>query len=532
MPELHGKNLIGSQLSSEGSETFQAHDPSQGKAIDPPFFMATEDEVERSIRQSSKAAAAYRRVSAEQRANFLDRVADEILELGDSLIERAHAETALPTARLTGERGRTVGQIRMFAQIAREGSWVEASVDRAIPDREPVPKPDLRRMLIPLGPVAVFGASNFPLAFSAAGGDTASALAAGCPVIVKAHRAHPGTSELIGQAVLRAAEATDMPDGVFSLLHGTGRTVGLALVRHASIQALGFTGSTSGGRALFDESAKRPHPIPVYAEMGSINPVFVLPGALEERGGEIATGLQQSVTLGVGQFCTNPGLVLGLEGESLGTFLTKLGEEISLAPLGTMLHPGILESFDRGVDRFRAVDGVEEVGRASGDPDPGKTQVAAVALGTSGEVFVGRDELSDEIFGPATLVVRCENRDRLMEIARRLDGHLTATIHGTDEDLAAFSDLIAILETKVGRLLVNGFPTGVEVCASMQHGGPYPATTDSRSTSVGGAAITRFARPIAYQNFPQSALPPELRDENPREIWRKVDGEMTREPQT
>ncbi len=532
MPELHGKNLIGSQLSSEGGETFQAHDPSQGKAIDPPFFMATEDEVERSIRQSSKAAAAYRRVSAEQRASFLDRVADEILELGDSLIERAHAETALPAARLTGERGRTVGQIRMFAQIAREGSWVEASVDRAIPDREPVPKPDLRRMLIPLGPVAVFGASNFPLAFSAAGGDTASALAAGCPVIVKAHRAHPGTSELVGQAVLRAAEATDMPDGVFSLLHGTGRTVGLALVRHASIQAVGFTGSTSGGRALFDESAKRPHPIPVYAEMGSINPVFVLPGALEERGGEIATGLQQSVTLGVGQFCTNPGLILGLEGESLGAFLTKLGEEISLAPLGTMLHPGILESFDRGVDRFRAVDGVEEVGRASGDPDPGKTQVAAVALGTSGEVFVGRDELSDEIFGPATLVVRCENRDRLMEIARRLDGHLTATIHGTDEDLAAFSDLIAILETKVGRLLVNGFPTGVEVCASMQHGGPYPATTDSRSTSVGGAAITRFARPIAYQNFPQSALPPELRDENPREIWRKVDGEMTREPQT
>lgn len=529
MPELHGKHLIGSQLSAEGNETFQAINPGEGKPIDPPFFMATEDEVERTIQLSATAAAAYRRVSPEQRASFLDRAADEILGLGDSLIERAHAETALPEARLVGERGRTVGQLRMFAKIVREGSWVEASIDRAIPDREPVPRPDLRRMLIPLGPVAVFGASNFPLAFSTAGGDTASALAAGCPVIVKAHRAHPGTSELVGRAVLRAAAATDMPDGVFSLLHGAGRRVGLALVRHPAIQAVGFTGSTSGGRALYDESARRSHPIPVYAEMGSINPVFVLPGALRERGGEIAAGLQQSVTLGVGQFCTNPGLVLGIESESLQSFLGKLGEEVSRTPPGTMLHGGIRESFDRGVDRFLAIDGVEELGRSGGDPDTGRTQVAAVALGTSAEVFATRGELSEEIFGPATLVVRCESGERLLQIARELDGHLTATLHGTDEDLAAHAELIEILRTRVGRLIVNGFPTGVEVCASMQHGGPYPATTDSRSSSVGGAAITRFARPIAYQNVPQFALPLELRDENPRGIWRKVDGEMTRE---
>jgi NADP-dependent aldehyde dehydrogenase len=417
----------------------------------------------------------------------------------------------------------------MFAGVVREGSWVDARIDRADPARKPIPKPDLRRLLIPIGPAAVFGASNFPLAFSVAGGDTASALAAGCTVVVKAHPAHPGTSELVARAVLDAAAASDMPDGVFSLLHGIRNETGLRLVRHPLVKAVGFTGSLRGGRALFDAAAARPEPIPVYAEMGSANPVFVLPGALRDRAEALADGLHQSVTLGVGQFCTNPGLVVGVADAGLVKLLDRLAGLIQSTPPGTMLHEGIRQGYERGARRLGEVHGVAVVARSSSAPEARRTEAPALVFATEARTFLGAPELEEEVFGPSTLVVRCGAREELEEVARRLHGHLTATIHGTPEDLAEHHRLVAILETKVGRLLFNGFPTGVEVCHATQHGGPYPATTDARSTSVGTAAIGRFARPISYQGWPDEALPPELRSRNARGIWRLVDGQLTRE---
>lgn len=527
MSTLHGKNLIGSERSAASESCFRARDPAEGVELDPTFLEATSAEIDRAAQLAAAAAPLYRRKTADERAAFLDRIAAEIESLGGELIDRARAETALPQPRLMGESIRTMNQLRMFAEIVREGSWVEASVDLPLPDRKPLPKPDLRRMLIPLGPVAVFGASNFPLAFSVAGGDTASALAAGCPVVVKAHPAHPGTSELVGEAILRAASATGMPDGVFSLLQGFSHEVGLAMVHHPAIQAVAFTGSLRGGRALFDAAAARPHPIPVYAEMGSTNPVFLLPGALRRRGEAIARGLQQSVTLGVGQFCTNPGLVLGLDGDPLQSFIGTLGERIVSTPPGTMLHEGIREAYEAGVTTLLAVSGVREVGRSRDDASGGRTRAGAVALSCDARTFLEHPDLSGEVFGPSTLVVRCPDRESLLGVARSLTGHLTATLHGEPEELRDFGDLLAILETRVGRLVFNGFPTGVEVCTSTQHGGPYPATTDSRSTSVGGAAIVRFARPICYQDFPPAALPVELRDVNERGIWRRIDGRFT-----
>lgn len=524
--ELHGKNIIANREVENAGKKFPAFAPAQGKHIEPQFEEATVEEVNLAMEAAEQAFHQYRQLPAERRAEFLEAIAEEIVALGDELIERAHLETALPKDRLTGERGRTVNQLKLFAEVVREGSWVEARIDMAQPDRKPLPKPDIRRMLIPIGPVAVFGASNFPLAFSVAGGDTASALAAGCPVVVKAHPAHPGTSEQVARAIGLAAEKTNMPPGVFSMLHDTGHKVGTELVKHPLTKAVGFTGSLRGGRALFDVAAQRPDPIPVYAEMGSTNPVFILPGALRERGAALAEGLKTSVTMGVGQFCTNPGLAVAINDENLPGFVGKLGELIADAPPGTMLYPGILHAYEKGVKQLAELSGVDKI-QSNQTAELNRTEARPSLFTTDAQTFSQHHQLGEEVFGPSTVVVRCNSREELETIARNLEGHLTATIHGTEDDLAEFHSLVSILENKVGRLLFNGFPTGVEVCPSMQHGGPYPATSDSRTTSVGTAAISRFARPVSYQNFPQAALPVELQNANQRKLWRLVDNQFT-----
>jgi len=509
--QLRGKSLLGGLASGEGSSAFRAVDPFDRTDLDPLFCEATDEEIDRAVELAEESFDSYRRKTPDEKAAFLEQVAEEIEILGDRLTGRANAETGLPQARLVAERGRTTSQLRLFAEVVREGSWVDARIDRAVPDRKPVPKPDLRRMLVPLGPVVVFGASNFPLAFSVAGGDTASALAAGCPVVAKAHPAHPGTSELVARAVQRALRKTAMPDGLFSLIQATRPEASIRLVQHPLTRAVGFTGSLRAGRALYDAAAARRDPIPVYAEMGSINPVFLLPRALAEEGKTIAEGLLQSVTLGVGQFCTNPGLVVGLAGEALNRFLIHLGELVAESKPGTMLHSGILSAYESGVQRFKETPGVSVIAECAAKPNPEKTEAGAFLFATDAATFLEKDFLSEEVFGPSTLVVQCESSEEIRQIARHLEGNLTASLHATEEDLEGAEDLIGILERKVGRLVLNGFPTGVEVCPAMHHGGPYPATTDSRSTSVGTAAIVRFARPVCYQDFPDTALPVELR---------------------
>ncbi len=513
---LLGKNLIAGEPVDASDGSFTA------RGALARFEETSIAHIDRALDAADRAVDPYRRLSADARAAFLDRIAHEI-EATDDLIHAAHAETALPVQRLTGERARTANQLRLFATLVREGSWVDARIDRPLPQRTP-PKPDIRRMLIPIGPVAVFGASNFPLAFSVAGGDTASAFAAGCPVVVKAHPAHPATSEIAARAIVAAADASGVPRGTFSLLQSTRNEIARALVQHARLKAVGFTGSLRAGRALFDAAAARPEPIPVYAEMGSVNPVFLLPGALDERGAAIAEGLKDSVTLGVGQFCTNPGLTIGLRGERFDAFVHQLDGLMRTAPAGTMLTPSICHSYEAGVQRLSGIAGVSTTRVPTTVQE---SQGVPRLFVTDADVFVCHHEVAEEVFGPSTVVIRCASRDELEALARQLDGQLTATIHGTPADLEEYAWLVAILERKAGRLIVNGFPTGVEVCASMQHGGPYPATTDSRSTSVGTAAVHRFARPVAYQNFPQSLLPIELQDANPRGIWRLVDGSLT-----
>ncbi len=524
---LHGKNVIAGERSGDGEALLHATNPATGEALDPAFHEATSDEIDRALRAADEAFHADRQRAAEDRAGLLDRIADEIEALGDELIARVMAETALPEGRVLGERGRTTNQLRLFAHVVRDGSWVEARIDRADPDRQPLPKPDLRRMLIPLGPVAVFGASNFPLAFSVAGGDTASALAAGCPVVCKAHPAHPGTSELVAAAVTRAVAAASFHPGTFSLLHAASPEVSLGLVRHPFTRAVGFTGSLRAGRDLFDVAAARPNPIPVYAEMGSVNPVFLLPGALEARRAQLVEGYVQSVTLGGGQFCTNPGLVFGPDGEALRQFAEEVGAAVNATPAFTLLHAGIRKSYEKNLRYWRETAGVEVVG--TGGDGATATPARAAVFATNAATFAQQPHLHEEVFGPASLLVRCGSAEELEEAARNLEGNLTATLHGTEDDLRAYAGLVRILENKVGRLIFNGFPTGVEVCPSMHHGGPYPATTDVRTTSVGTAAIQRFARPVCYQDFPQDALPLELRNGNPRGILRLVDGAFSRE---
>lgn len=528
---LHGEQLLGGEISAEGDQTFHGVNPVTGESLDPPFTEATQAEIDRAFTMAQTAHRELRSVAIEKRASFLRAIATEIEALGDSLLERASAETGLPIPRLTNERGRTCMQLRMFAALVEESSWVEASIDHGDPDRAPIPKPDLRRMLVPLGPVVVFGASNFPLAYSVAGGDTASALAAGCPVLVKAHPNHPGTSEMVGAAVAAAAESCEMPRGIFSLIQGASHATGARLVEHPAAKAVGFTGSLGGGRALFDLAAARPEPIPVYAEMGSTNPVFLLPEAMAGAAAEdLAKGLCQSVLLGVGQFCTNPGLIITCKNVQSDTLLAGMRAQFAAASPGTMLHAGIRQNYQAGLLRVDAVEGVvTHPGSVAGDAGKGTSQASPHLACTDATTFLANPVLTEEVFGPATLVVLCADRAEMVRVAENVGGQLTATVHGTAADLAANQELIATLTEVVGRLVFNGFPTGVEVCASMQHGGPYPASSAARSTSVGKDAIRRFARPVCYQNMPDNLRPAALRADNPLGILRLVDGAWSRE---
>jgi alpha-ketoglutaric semialdehyde dehydrogenase len=499
-----GKQIIGFGQSAEGIDTFNSVNPATNGVVGV-FYKATPAEVEKTVAKAATAFQVYRKKSGAEKAAFLEAAATEIEALGDELVTICCTESALPKGRIQGEMGRTTGQLRMFANLLKEGSWLDARIETANPERIPVPKPDIRFMQIALGPVVVFGASNFPLAFSAAGGDTASALAAGCTVVVKAHSAHPATGELVGKAIQKAAKATGMPDGVFSLLHGDGRTVGMQLVKHPDVRAVGFTGSFTGGKALYDAAVRREVPIPVYAEMGSTNPVFILPETLDKQAEAFAKGFSGSVTLGVGQFCTNPGMLIYEDTASGKDFTAHLED-----------------AFNEGVKHHLAVEGVETL--AEGAKSDALNTASPILFKTKSSVFNANPALSEEIFGPASLVVEATSKEEILAIARNLSGHLTATVHGTEKDLIAYKDLLDILEQKVGRVIVNAFPTGVEVNSAMVHGGPFPATTDSRSTSVGTAAINRFTRPVSYQGLPQALLPDELKNSNPLGIWRLVNG--------
>jgi alpha-ketoglutaric semialdehyde dehydrogenase len=521
---ITGEMLIGSQAVRGDRGDIRGIDPSTGQEIDPPFGSGGAAEVERACALAWAALDAYRETSLEQRARFLEAIAQAILDLGDELVVRAMAESGLPRGRIEGERGRTVGQLRLFASVVREGGWIDARIDPALPDRKPMARSDLRQRHIALGPVAVFGASNFPLAFSVAGGDTASALAAGCPVIVKAHSAHPGTSELAGRAIQSAVKNCGLPEGVFSLLFGSGREVGTALVTDPRIAAVGFTGSRAGGIALMKAAFARPVPIPVYAEMSSINPVFLLPTALAARAETIGRGFVASLTLGAGQFCTNPGLVLAVDGPALDEFLASAATALAAAPAATMLTPGICQAYQEGTARLAHHQAVTTV--AQGQPQNGPTQGRAALYVTEAASFLAHHDLSEEVFGAASLVVRCPDVATMRALAEKLEGQLTATIHMDDADIEDARTLLPTLERRVGRILVNGYPTGVEVSPAMVHGGPFPATSDTRTTSVGTLAIQRFLRPVCYQDFPAALLPEALQDSNPNQLWRRLDGVM------
>jgi 2,5-dioxopentanoate dehydrogenase len=527
MTTISGRSQIGFRDGSGSGEQFYATDPTTGETLSPGFVSATAEEVDEAMRLASGAFVALSCSSGRERAVFLRTIAAKIESIADEIIERAHKETALPQLRLQGETARTCAQLRLFADVAEEGSWVSARIDRADLERKPTPRPDIRSMLRPIGPVVVFGASNFPLAFSVAGGDTVSAFASGNSVIVKAHPAHPGTSELVGQMIRESVQQCRFPEGTFSLLFDSGVQIGAALVRHPLLKGGGFTGSQAAGRVLMDMAAMRPEPIPFYAEMSSTNPVFILPGALQERAETIAASLYASFTLGAGQFCTKPGLVFLPRGDETAPFIDKLRRSISTAVPFRLLTKGISSSYDSALTERKKHTAVTLLAESPKTSDLAGFAVDSALFEADAKTFLSSD-LEHEIFGPTTLLVHHSSRDQLLEIARSLHGHLTATIHGTDSDIKNYSDLIAILENKVGRIVFNGFPTGVEVSHAMVHGGPYPATSDGRSTSVGTRAIFRFTRPVCYQDCPEGALPQELKDANPLGIWRMIDGRMVR----
>jgi len=523
--QLSGKSIVGFRRGASDGDPIHAINPATSEELEPAYHSASRGEVDEAARLASKAFETYACVSGKNKAIFLRKIAENIEILGDELVARATQETALPPARIKTETARTCNQLRLFAALVEDGSWVDARIDRADPNRQPLPKPDGRSMLHPLGPVVVFCASNFPLAFSVAGGDTASALAAGNPVIVKAHHAHPGTAELVGLAVSRAVRECDLPEGVFSLLYGPGREVGRQLITHPLIKAGGFTGSRSGGQALMKLASSRPEPIPLYAEMSSVNPIFILPSALCERSEAIAKGLHASVTLSAGQFCTNPGLVF-IPHDRSEKLIDRLGELMTTTAPFTMLTPGICSAYREGVEKLCQNHRVELIAEQKVN-EAGKCLAGAALFQTDAISFLEDQSLCSEVFGPSTLLIKYSTRGELIDCARSLEGQLTATIHADEEELNNSHDLIAILQTKVGRLVFNGFPTGVEVGHAMVHGGPFPATSDGRSTSVGTRAALRFARSVCYQDWPDEALPEELKNANPLHIWRMVDGQMT-----
>lgn len=522
--KLEGLSFIGNRRAAATGKPSAPINPATGAALEPNYYWSTTADVDAAAQLAWKAFEEYSRWPATRRAAFLRRIAELMETNAELIVARGNLETALPAARLQGELARTCFQLRLYGEAFVSGLCVGARIDHADPNRKPLPKPDVRSLLRPLGPVVVFSATNFPLAYSVAGGDTASALAAGCPVIIKPNQGHLGTSEIVAKLVFQAAQEAGAPEGIFSMIYGAGREVGIELVKHPLVKAVGFTGSVAGGRALMDAAAARPEPIPVYAEMGSINPVFLSSGAISQKAEEIATGLHASVTLGVGQFCTNPGLVFVERSPATKTFLQKLESLIVATPVGTMLTPGLCDSYRAGVAKFTATPGVIRAAMVA--TGAGKAEAGATLFVTDADTFLANHDLMAEVFGPATLVVECSSRAQMLEAAKHVEGQLTATIHALPEELATNAELLAVLETKAGRIVFNGFPTGVEVCHAMTHGGPYPSCSDGRSTSVGTRAPERFLRPVSYQNFPDAALPPELQESNPLKIVRLVDGKL------
>ncbi|MFT7380767.1 MAG: alpha-ketoglutaric semialdehyde dehydrogenase [Roseivirga sp.] len=522
---IKGTNFIGKTASAKGKHPLFAINPTDNSQLAGQFTAATEEEINAAVEQAQSAYIVYQATSSALKADFLDAIAEEIMALGDELVQRASSETGLPEGRIQGERGRTCNQLKLNAALLREGSWVNATIDTAIPDRSPVPKPDLRKMQIPIGPVVVFGASNFPLAYSTAGGDTASALAAGNPVIVKGHESHLGTNDLVSQAILSAAEKTGMPDGVFSMVNG-GIPVGQQLVKHPLVKAVGFTGSFKGGKALFDLANQRPEPIPVYAEMGSINPTFILPNKLEKDPEGLAGIVAGSITLGVGQFCTNPGLLIAIRSEALTKFSSTLESAIAATPPSTMLNEKIATSYYKLREEALSQTGVSAHGNTTKlEENKGNALTASV----DAQSFLANPKLHEEVFGPFSLMVVCQDASEMEQVASALQGQLTGSLLATEEDLKNHPKVISALRQKVGRIIFDGMPTGVEVCPSMHHGGPFPSSSDGKFTSVGKDAIYRFVRPVSYQNWPNQLLPKALQDGNPLGIWRTVNNTFTKD---
>lgn len=520
------ENFIGFERSAKGNKTFSAVNPVTRDSLAGEFVAATMDEVNLAVNKAHEAWKVYRNTSGSQKAAFIRTIAEEIEGLGDTLVNRVMEESGLPEGRVKGERGRTCNQLRMFADLVEEGSWVNAIIDNAQPDRQPIPKADIRNMLQAVGPVVVFTASNFPLAFSTAGGDTASALAAGCPVIVKAHESHPGTNGLIAEAILNAARKSNMPDGVFSSLNAVGYKVGTALVQHPQVKGVAFTGSYAGGMALHKLAAERTEPIPVFAEMGSINPIFILPEKIKSQPEALATQVAGSVNLGAGQFCTNPGLVVIREDENTEAFMDHLKKAFKGLTAQNMLNMGIFRNYERLKKESLQTSGV--ITEYSHDDENGAWEARPAIASVAAASFLKNPNMQQEVFGPFSLVVKCEDEAHFNAVADHLHGQLTASIMGTEEEFEDYTDLFDTLQTKAGRVIFNGVPTGVEVCHAMQHGGPFPATTDSRFTSVGTGAIKRFARPVAFQDCPDRLLPDALKADNPLGVLRLVDGNWTR----
>ena len=517
---IHGKNIIGFTLSANGKNSFRSFDILSGTERPAVFYEATDEEIDAAVTAAGNSFEKYKNTGGSEKAIFLETIANEIELLGDRLIETASSETGLPVARITGERARTIGQLRLFSTLLVKGNWVNAIIDEALPDRKPLPRSDIRQMQVGLGPVAVFGASNFPLAFSVAGGDTVSALAAGCPVVFKAHPAHPETCELVASAIITAVKKCNLPEGVFSLVHGKSITVGQKLVKHAYIKAVGFTGSFPGGKAIYDTAVRRSEPIPVYAEMSSINPVIFLPEIIEENAGVLAERFASSIVLGAGQFCTNPGIFLLLKNEVSINFIHLLRDALSLKPAVAMLTKRIEENYLTGIQeqiKISATQGL--INFDSVHPLPHLIE-------TTVKTALQEPSLLEEVFGPSSIAIVADNMGEMIDFCKKLPGQLTASVHGMPQELLQAKTLLDVLQTKAGRVVVNGFPTGVEVTHAMVHGGPYPATTDSRSTSVGTQAIYRYTRPVCFQDFPDQLLPEALQRGNPLKIMRLINGEM------
>ena len=523
MTKIIESNIIGYELSNLGKEYTLSIDPKNNQKLNEKFTNATLDEINYAIKKSKDAFNLYKQIPSKERASFLETIANNIMDLGDILVNRVQKETGLTEQRIIGERGRTVGQLKLFADLVKDGSWVDASIDLAEPERNPIPKPDLRKKLHPLGPVVVFAASNFPLAYSTAGGDSASALAAGNTLIVKAHGSHPGTSSLIGEAIMEAAKKCGMPDGVFSLLHGSGSFVGQNLIKHPDIKAGGFTGSEKAGMILHKIAFNREEPIPFFAEMGSVNPVLLFDSALNDKTIDLLIG---SITLGVGQFCTKPGLIICQKNQKLDNFIKKFSTKVNNIKPATMLNPNICFSYNESLNKMfdESLIKMEGILDQRNDGNNAISMIGSI----DGDIFLKNKNLKNEVFGPFSLIVKCKNIEQINNVILSVGGQLTGSIFADEIELKSISKTIDLLKIKVGRIIYNGVPTGVEVCTSMHHGGPFPSSSDSRFTAVGSDAIKRFVRPISYQSFPQGMLPDELKDENPLNILRNVNGTLTK----